>query len=107
MSNTEVHIGDSEITDRLDAIISLLKLAHRESLAAVRQELEGEDVPAAILRATANGPVKAGPLKTKVIKETKQSESTVKRRIADLVAMGAIVKEGGGSNVTYRSTGLF
>jgi hypothetical protein len=107
MSNTEVNMENSEITDRLDTIIALLKLAHREPLAVARKELvEDDDVSAAVLDAAANGAISAGSLKDKVIKKTKQSESTVKRRIADLVEMGALAKDGAGSNVTYRSTGL-
>lgn len=107
MSNTEVNMGNSEITDRLDTIIALLKLVHREPLAVARKELvEDDGVSAAVLEATAGGPVSAGSLKTNVAKATGQSEKTVQRRIADLVAMGALAKEGAGPNVTYRSTGL-
>lgn len=105
MSNTEVHMGNSEITDRLDTIIALIKLAHRESLASVRQDLM-DDVSGAVLDATAGGPVGAGSLKTKVAKATGQSEKTVQRRIAELVALGALAKDGAGPSVTYRSTGL-
>lgn len=98
---------DEDIINRLDTIISLLKLAHREPLAIVRQELAGDDVSAAILEATAGDqPVSAGVLKSKAIKATGESESTVKRRIAALVAMGALAKQGGGHTTAYKSTGL-
>lgn len=97
----------AEITNRLDTIISLLKLAHREPLGEFRRELTEDPVSAAILAATAGDePVGAGVLKNKVMKATGESESTVKRRIAALVAMGALSKEGGGNTTAYKSTGL-
>jgi predicted HTH transcriptional regulator len=98
---------DEDILNRLDTIISLLKLAHRERLAEVREELAADDVSAAILEATAGDqPVSAGSLKNKVMKATGESESTVKRRIAGLVAMDALSKQGGGPTTAYKSTGL-
>jgi hypothetical protein len=62
-------------------------------------------VSKSILDATAE-PVVIGDLKKSVAKATKQSEKTVQRRVGDLVAMGALVKSGGGSTATYRATGL-
>ena len=47
-----------------------------------------------------------GKLKKDVATKTSQSEKTVQRRIADLMAMGLLTKDGGGSTTTYQSTGL-
>jgi hypothetical protein len=94
---------DSEITERLDSIIALMKLTNRERLEAERAKLD--EVSKALLDAT-DVPAAVGALKKKVAQKTKQSEKTVQRRIGDLVAMGALTKTGGGATATYRSTGL-
>lgn len=95
---------DSEkISKQLETIISLLKLTNRDALAAVRDTLD--DVSKALIEATTE-PVVVGKLKRDVAKATSQSEKTVQRRIAELVAMGALARDGGGSSATYRSTGL-
>lgn len=92
-----------KISNQLDTIISLLKLTNRDALSAVREGLD--NVSKALVDAAAE-PVAVGKLKNDVAKATSQSEKTVQRRIADLVAMGALAKDGGGSSATYRSTGL-
>jgi hypothetical protein len=100
-------MAEDIIKNQLDTIISLLKLAHRDALNEVRRDLTSDDVPAALLEKTAGDePVGAGVLKEQVMKQTGQSDSTVKRRIAELVAMGALVKVGGGPTTAYKSTGL-
>jgi hypothetical protein len=91
------------ISNQLDTIISLLKLTNREALSAVREALD--DVSKELLDAAAE-PVAVGKLKKDVAKATSQSEKTVQRRIADLLAMGALAKDGGGSSATYRTSGL-
>jgi hypothetical protein len=98
-----VMAGNDELASRLDTIISLLKLANRDALAAVREGLD--DVSKALIDVTAE-PVVVGTLKKDVAKATNQSEKTVQRRIGDLVAMGALIKHGGGTIATYRSTRL-
>jgi hypothetical protein len=96
---------DHEVVQRLDTIISILKLAHSEALAQVRKSTLGDEVSASILDSTAEGFVAAGDLKRDVAKSTKQSEKTVQRRIADLVAMGVLEKRPDG-RAAYRSTGI-
>jgi ATP-dependent Zn protease len=92
-----------KISTQLDTIISLLKLTNRDALSAAREKLD--DVSKALIEATAE-PVVVGKLKKDVAITTVQSEKTVQRRIAELVVMGALAKDGGGSSATYRSTGL-
>jgi hypothetical protein len=91
------------ISNQLDTIIALLKLANRQTLAEVRAELD--NVSKAVLDATTE-PVVIGALKKNVAKASQQSEKTVQRRIGELVAMGALAKTGGGFTATYRTTGL-
>ena len=99
-------MAEDSIANRLDTIIALLKLAHRDTLAGIRNELLGDDASKALLERTENDAIDAGTLKKEVAKETGESERTIQRRIADLVALGALAKEGAGRNVSYRSTGL-
>jgi hypothetical protein len=96
-------MADPEITQRLDTIISILKLTNRNALAGARNELD--DVAKALIDGTEE-PVVIGALKRSVANATGQSDKTVQRRISDLVALGALAKTGGGTAATYRSTGL-
>lgn len=98
-------MSDHEVTQRLDAIISILKLAHSEALAEVRASTLSDAVSAAILEAAAEDFVAAGDLKRNIAQMTKQSEKTVQRRIADLAAMGLLQKQLTGRSA-YRSTGI-
>lgn len=91
------------ISKQLDTIISLLKLTNRDALVAARDQLD--DVAKALIDA-ASEPVVVGKLKKDVAKATDQSEKTVQRRIADLVAIGALSKAGDSKTATYQSTGL-
>jgi hypothetical protein len=99
-------MADDRIANRLDTIIALLKLAHQDTLTRVRNDLLKDDVSAAVLERTETDAGGAGALKKEIAKATGESERTVQRRLADLVAMGALAKEGARSNVSYRSTGL-
>jgi hypothetical protein len=91
------------ISKQLDTIIALLKLTNRDALGVVRGQLD--DVAKAVIDAT-NEPIVVGKLKKDVAAATNQSEKTVQRRMSELVAMGVLTKNGGGSAATYQSTGL-
>jgi predicted HTH transcriptional regulator len=99
-------MAEDIIKNQLDTIISLLKLAHRDALDAARRDLNGDGVSAAVLERTATEAVGAGTLKKEIAKATGQSEKTVQRRIAELLGMGAVVREGSGPNTAYKATGL-
>ena len=98
-------MADEEIIRRLDAILAVLKLAHNEPLAQARSQILNDAVNAAILETTVDEFVASGQLKRDVAALTEQSEKTVQRRIADLVAMGALELRTEG-RPAYRSTGL-
>ncbi len=91
---------------KLDLLIALTRVGVREQLEAELAELKGDPVSSTILKNAAEE-IAAGKLKTVVMKATGQSEPTVKRRLAELVARGAISRDGAGGSITYRSTGLF
>lgn len=99
-------MAHEEITRRLDTIISLIKLAHHESLSEARADALSDPVTAALVEAASGEFLSAGKLKGVVAKATRQSEKTVQRRISDLVAMGVLEKRPTGQ-AAYRSTGVF
>ncbi len=51
---------DSEIVERLDKLITLVRFAFAESLDRVREELEADPVASTILEATKDGWVNPG-----------------------------------------------
>lgn len=91
---------------RLDILIALTRVGVRDALARETHALQQDPVSAALLRRTAEWK-SAGSLKSEVVQETGQSEPTVKRRIAELVSRGALVREGAGRTVRYRNSGVY
>ncbi|HZO30593.1 MAG TPA: hypothetical protein VFH48_31870 [Chloroflexota bacterium] len=95
-----------ELVARLDTIIAILQLALKDKLDTARQELLADSVAAAILEQTSADWVESGVLQSQVAAATKQSDRTVRRRIASLLSQHALVQSGTGPRVRYRSTGL-
>jgi Fic family protein len=95
----------SSLEDKLDLLISLLRIAHSEPLKAERDAILDEPVSKAILGACVAW-IEAGKLKTEVVKKAKVSQPTVSRRLAELVERGLVTRAGGGGKVSYRTTGL-
>jgi predicted HTH transcriptional regulator len=94
-----------DVGKKLDTLISIMRIAHKDAIAAARESIRSEKGNAEILDAAPDW-VAAGQLQSTVNQKTKQSIPTVKRRIAALVDQGALEKQGSGGNVSYRSTGL-
>lgn len=94
------------IERRLDLIIALMRIGFGDSLQRQRRAVFEDRVSEEILRQCEDW-TGSGDLKARVRSATKQSEPTIKRRIADLVSLGAVQRRGAGSQVSYRSTGLF
>jgi Fic family protein len=94
-----------EVNKRLDTIIAILQLAHREQIENARTAIRADKVNAAILDA-AKKETPAGKLIAAVKLKTKQSRPTITRRIADLIEEGVLEKSGGGPTTAYRATGL-
>lgn len=90
---------------KLDLLIALTRIGLSDALARERQKINSDPVFTAVLRAAAE-PIAPGLLKDRVRAETCQSKATVERRIAELVARGALVRESGNGGAAYRSTGL-
>jgi predicted HTH transcriptional regulator len=83
----------------------LARIGLSDALERERQTIASDAVFTAVLRACAE-PIAPGVSKERVRAETGQSKATVERRIAELVARGALVRESGNGSATYRSTGL-
>jgi hypothetical protein len=98
-------VTNEEIGRRLDTIIAILQLAHYDSIDAARARVRADKTNAAILALTAKESP-AGKLIQAVKQKTGESESTIKRRIATLVDLGALERSGGGPTTAYKTTGL-
>lgn len=96
---------NEEIGRRLDKIIAILQLAHYETIEASRATLRSDKTNATILGLTTKESP-AGKLIQSVKQKTGESESTIKRRIATLVDLGALERSGGGPTTSYKATGL-
>lgn len=99
-------MSSESLEKKLDLLIALTRVGVRQQLEAELKEIESDPVSKTILKQS-HEEIAAGQLKTAVMKATKQSEPTVKRRLAELVARGALARAGAGGKVTYRNTGLF
>jgi DNA-binding transcriptional regulator PaaX len=97
--------ADDQLLERLDLLIALLRISARDALTAERAELLSDPVSRVVLQST-DAWIPAGELKSRAVRETGQSEPTVKRRIAELVSRGALVRRGAGRTVSYRNSGL-
>src|SRR3954453_14015289 len=98
-------MSNDDVVRRLDTIIAILQLAHRDEIESARTAIRSDKVSAAILDLAARE-TPAGKLAHSVEQKTKQSSRTIARRMAQLVEQGALEKSGAGSATTYRATGL-
>lgn len=92
--------------EQLDRIAAILALANRTAIAAAKQEIREDELNVAILGACSSEWAAAGEIWEKVTKKSKASRSTFKRRIAELVAEGALFRQGNPPAITYRLSGL-
>jgi Fic family protein len=96
---------NDDVARRLDTVIAILKLAHHDEIETARATIRANKVDAAILDLAVEQKG-AGELIAAVGRKTKQSPSTIKRRLAELVATGVVERSGAGSSTAYRATGL-
>lgn len=91
---------------RLARIERLLAIGFTEQIHARRKTAGVDDqVVSAILERTGQWSP-AGPLKAAVEAVSGQSAMTVKRRLKELVSLGALEKRGQTASTEYRSTGV-
>lgn len=95
-----------DVVDRLDQLISLWKLANRDTIKKIKKEIEKDPVSKKILELS-DGTREYGALVEEVAKVTGKSTRTVERRISDLVEMSVIRSVRKGKQVFYEKTGLY
>jgi len=98
---------ESRIEQKLDLLISLLRIAHRGPIEIVREQLRADKTSWAVLEEARRDWIEAGALKKKVSSLSGASNPTIVRRIAELVEIGALERAGAGGHVRYRTTALF
>lgn len=98
-------MSEEDIIKRLDRLIAIQQIAHKDSLASTRATIRSDKINAAILDATEDW-VGTASLQATAMKKSGQKERTVQTRIVDLLEQGLIERRGGGRNIEYRSTGL-
>jgi hypothetical protein len=97
----------SSLEAKLDLLISLLRIAYHEPIAQERERVMADKVSSAVLAASQREWIEAGELKRLAAAKGKASKPTVERRIAELVDLGALNRNGAGAHVRYRATALF
>lgn len=98
-------MADQDILRRLDRLIGILELAHREDIESSREAIRSNKTYAAVLALTTTE-APAGKLTKAVQQKTGESLKTVQRRIADLIEIGALERTGVGGNTKYQATGM-
>jgi len=95
----------ADLSTRLDLLIALTKLANRDQLRKLRDDIEKDSVSAKALE-LAGTSLTSNDFKSKIMEATGASEATVKRRIADLVDVGVLRARRKGREVLYENSGL-
>ena len=98
-------MANEDVVQKLDTIIAILKLAHREEIEAARGAIRKNDTSAAVLDGARTW-TPAGKLKTAVMKKTGAGATTFTERVSDLLQLGVLEKQGGGPTTQYKTTGL-
>jgi hypothetical protein len=97
-------MDNEELGAKLDKVIALLQLAHADAIEATSKRIRADKVYAAILDST-----KKWTAASKVqaaAKKKGSARSTTSKKIVELIDLGLLEKQGGGSTMQYRSTGL-
>lgn len=104
-------MADSEIVERLDAMLAVLQLAHHDAIERAREDIRSDALRAAILDCCSNGRIPSGGLKAAAAAAVKglgvpASPRTIEQRLNELVARRALKRRGETRGTEYRATGL-
>ncbi len=97
--------ANNEVLQRLDRIIAILQIAHKDEIDRARTEITADKIDAAILKATAKE-TPAGKVVKAAATKAKVSDRAVQEHIQRLVERGLLERSGGGPATTYKATGL-
>jgi ubiquinone/menaquinone biosynthesis C-methylase UbiE len=103
--DTELTLAE-EVMERLDLMLAVLQLAHHDAITRAAIELRANEVNAAILDVCADDWIPAAELKAKVRAKVAVGDTTLKARLATLVARRAIQRRGATHTTAYRALGL-
>lgn len=95
----------ADISRKLDQLIILLKLSNRDVLDNYRKQLEQDKVYMRILEVSSE-PLSYSDICKRLHEELGVAEITVKRKIAELRAMGVLTATRKGREVYYENSGL-
>jgi biotin operon repressor len=95
----------TEISRKLDQLIILLKLSNRASLSEYKRQLERDKVYVRIME-IADSSFSYSDISKKLHDELGVAEITVKKKIAELKAMGLLIATRKGREVFYENSGL-
>jgi DNA-binding transcriptional ArsR family regulator len=95
----------AEISRKLDQLIALLKLGNRKTLEEYKRQLQRDKVYARILEIT-DSPLSYSDIVKKLHEGLGVAEITVKRKIAELKAMGLLIAMRRGREVYYEYSGI-
>ena len=94
-----------DISRKLDQLILLMKLSNRTTLENIKKKIKRDKVALKILE-YADGSLSYSVISKKVSEELGVAEITVKKKLAELKEMGALMPVRRGKEVYYESTGL-
>ena len=95
-----------DIVDRLDQLIALWKLANREELGKIKNEIEKDDISKKILELTSEDGLAYSELAENVAKLTNRGKRTVELRIMRLSDLNLLNKKREGKKVLYSNSGI-
>ena len=94
-----------KISNQLDMLIGLFKLAYSDKISEISSKIAEDEVMTKILEIVSED-LTAGELVAAVSAQVKQKERTIRSRLSDLIGMGVLKIEKEGAKSFYRSTGL-
>jgi DNA-binding transcriptional ArsR family regulator len=95
----------AEISRKLDQLIALLKIGSRKTLEEYKRQLQQDKVYLRILEIT-NSPSSYSDIVKRSHEELGVAEITVKKKIAELKAMGLLIAIRKGREVYYENSGI-
>lgn len=94
-----------KISDQMDILVSLFKLAYADKIIEVRKKVFEDKVMVKILEIVPED-LPVSELVSKVCREINQKERSIRYRLSDLVGMGVLKTEKVGNKSFYRLTGI-
>jgi DNA-binding transcriptional regulator PaaX len=95
----------AEITKKLDQLIALLKIENRKNLDEYKRQLQKDKVYTRMLEIT-DSPLSYSDIVKRLHKELGIAEITVKKKIAEMRAMGLLIATRKGREVYYENSGI-